>query len=256
VKAFRGGRSYGEGFLSPKTSECLTVKATMATIDRAMRIYDAVIKAVEERGNVVEIQKYNRQGYDVPFYRTVVLMDGEAVEIELTEATKRVEHVRTGPSDYSSKYDTVASGRLGIGIRNEYGRQAYWSDGAKQTIEAQLGKFIHGLAVAALELKEIRRKREEYAQQERERQQREWEEAERRRAEAGRIRALNKDIDRMHSARWAREYIAQLRENLDTHPDADTSEMQNWFAWVEEYAKRIDPFLPHPKVPKDPNPYG
>lgn len=116
VKAFRGGRSYGEGFLSPKNSECLTVKATMATIDRAMRIYDAVIKAIEERGQAVEIQKYDRQGYDVPFYRSVVLMDGEAVEIELTEATKQVEHVRTGPNDYSSKYDTVASGRLGIGI--------------------------------------------------------------------------------------------------------------------------------------------
>ena len=76
VKAFRGGRSYGEDYLTPKNSECLTVKATMATVDRAMRIYDAVVKAIEERGHVVEIQKYNRQGYDMPFYRTVVLIDG------------------------------------------------------------------------------------------------------------------------------------------------------------------------------------
>lgn len=145
---------------------------------------------------------------------------------------------------------------MGSAFRNEYARQAYWRDGAKQTVEAQLGKFIHGLAVAALELKEIRRKREEYAQQERERQRREWEEAERRRAEAGRIRAVDKEIDRMHSARWAREYLTQLKEKLVAHPDANTSAMQDWLAWVEEYAKRIDPFVPHARVPKDPNPYG
>ena len=110
--------------------------------------------------------------------------------------------------------------------------------------------------MAALELKEIRRKREEYAQQERGRQRRESEEEERRRAEAGRIRALNKDIDRMHAAQWARQYLTQPRECLNATPDANTPEMQTWVAWIEEYAKRVDPFLPHARVAKDPNPYG
>src|SRR5688572_26216123 len=178
---------------------CPTVACTMGCIDRAMRIYDAVIKAIEERGHVVEIQKYRRDGYADPLYRTVVLIDGEQVEIGITEPTKRIEHVRTSPDDYSPKYDAVPSGRLGIEIRNEYGRSARWADGAKQTVESQLGKFIHGVAVAAVELKELRRRREEYERERREREHREWEEAERRRAEAGRIRALNKEIDRMHS---------------------------------------------------------
>jgi hypothetical protein len=256
VKAFRGGRSRHDGYLMPRTPECLAVHATMSCIDRAMRVYDAVIKAIEERGHVVEIQKYSREGYQDPQYRTVVLIDGESVEIEMTEITKRVEHVRDSPTDPSLRYAVISSGRLAIGTRNEYGRGSRWGDGARHTIESQLGQFIHGVAVAAVELKETRRRREEHQKEQLERQRREWEEADRRRAEAGRVRALDAEIDRMHSARWTREYLAQLKENLSAHPDANTPEMQDWLAWVEGYSKRIDPFVPHAVVPNDPKPYG
>jgi len=50
----------------PGTPDCLTVDVTMACMDRAMRIYDATIRAIEERGHVVEIQKYKREGYAEP----------------------------------------------------------------------------------------------------------------------------------------------------------------------------------------------
>ena len=256
VRAFRSGRSSYDGYLMPRTPDCLAVHATMGCIDRTMRIYDAVIKAIEERGHAVEILKYRREGYDDPQYRTVVLLDGEQVQIELTETTQRVERHRDGPSDPSSRYENVPSGRLSIGIRNEYGRQARWGDGAKQTIESQLGKFIHGVARAAVELKETRRRREEQERERQEQQRREWEDANRRRAEAGRVRALNAEIERMHSARWSREYLSQLKANLNAHPGANTAEMQDWLAWVEGYANRIDPLVAHAIVPKDPKPYG
>ena len=254
VKAFRGGKSRHDGYLQPKTSECLAVEATMGSIDRAMRIYDAAIKAIEERGHTVEIQKYRRDNYPEPQYRTVVLVDSEPVEIEITETTRRVERPREGSGDPYPKYELVPSGRVSIAIRN--GTQSRWSDGAKHTLESQLGKFIHGVAVAAVELKEARRRREEYERQQLETQRRQWEEAERRRAEAGRVRALNAAIDRMHSARWVREYLAQLKENLSTFPEANAPAMQDWLAWVESYAERIDPSRSPAAVPKDPNPYG
>ena len=67
---------------------------------------------------------------------------------------------------------------------------------------------------------------------------------------------LNAEIDRMHSARWAHEYLDRLKANLKAHPEAATEEMQTWVAWVEQYTERSDPFVPHAKVPKDPKPWG
>jgi hypothetical protein len=254
VKAFRGGGSRHDGYLMAKTPDCLAVHATMASIDRAMRIYDAVIKAIEERGHVVEVQKYKRENYTEPQYRTVVLVDDEAVEIEITETIRRIERPRQGTSDPYPKYEFVPSGQLSLAIQN--GTQSRWSDRAKHTLESQLGRFIHGVAVAAVELKEACRRREEYERQELEAQRREWEESERRRAEAGRVRALNAAIDRMHSARWVREYLTQLQENLSTFPEANTAAMQDWLTWVQKYAARVDPSRSPATVPKDPNPYG
>ncbi len=254
VKAFRGGKSSHDGYLRPKASDCLAVETTMGCIDRAMRIYDAVINVIEERGHVVEIQKYKRDGFPEPHYRTVVLVDGEAVEIGITETTRRIERPRDGPGDLHPRYEFVPSGRLTIAIRN--GTQSRWSDGAKQTLDSQLGKFIHGVAVAAVDLKEARSRREEYERRQLATQRLQLEEAERRRAEAGRVRALNSAIDRMHNARWVREHLAQLKENLSTFPEANTPEMQEWLAWVEGYAGCIDPSCSPAAVPKDPNPYG
>lgn len=256
VKAYRGGRSGYDGFLQPKTRDCLALAVTMARIDRAMCIYDAVIKAIEARGDTVEVQKYKRDGYEQPLYRTVVLIDGELVEIELSEVKKRVE-VQRAPTDLlSSRYESLPSGRLAFAIRSEFGgRHSRWSDDAKHTLESQLGKFVHALDLTAVDLKEQRRRGEEYERERLEAQRREVEESQRRRLEAGRIRALEAEVDRMHSARWAREYFEAARTNVAAHPETNTDEMQRWLKWVEGYASRVDPFLPHVIVPKDPKPW-
>ena len=254
VKAFRGGKSQHDGYFMAKTPDCLAVHTTMGSIDRALRIYDAVIKAIEECGYVVEVQKYKRENYSDPQYRTVVLIDNESVEIVISETTRRIERPRQGSSDPHPKYEFVPSGQLSLVIQNA--TRSRWSDGAKRALESQLGRFIQGIAVAAVELKESRRRREEFEREQIEAQRRQREESERRRTEAARVRALNAVIDRMHSARWIREYLTQLKENLSTFPEADTPDMQDWLTWVEGYAGRIDSMRSPATVPKDPNPYG
>jgi hypothetical protein len=257
VKALRGGRVSHDGFLRPKTPDCLAVTVSMSCIDRAMRVYDAVIKTIEDRGYVVEVQQYRQAGFEQPRFRTVVLIDDEVVEVELIEVTRRVERRRDGPNDPSPKYETIPSGRLGLTIRSDVvGTRGRWTDEANRSLDDQLGTFIHGLAVAAVGLKEQRRAQQERERQQLESQQRAWEEADRRRAEAGRIRALNAEVDQMHSARWAREYLAALKSNVAANPEIDTASMQDWIAWVESYATRVDPFGRPAKIPKDPNPYG
>jgi hypothetical protein len=256
VKAFRGGKSQHDGYLSPRIPDCLAVMASMGTIDRAMRIYDAVIKTIEARGHAVEIRKGKRDGYVEPQYRTVVLIEEEEVEIGIREITQRVERSPEDKAKLYSEHEYVPSGRLAITIQYGYGRQSRWSDDARHTVESQLGKFVRGVAVTALKIKDDRRRREEGERQRLEAERREREEVQRRRAEASRVRALNAAIDRMRVASWVREYVVQLKENLNTYSEANTPEMQNWLAWVEGYAKGIDPSLTPAIVPKDPNPYG
>jgi hypothetical protein len=118
VRAFRHGRSRHDGYLMPKTRDCLDVEATMGSIDRAMRVFDAVIKAIEDRGHAVEVEKYRREGYSEPQHRTVVLVDGESVEIAIMETTRRIERPRVGPTEPYPKYEFVPSCRLSMAMRN------------------------------------------------------------------------------------------------------------------------------------------
>ena len=254
IRALRGGKSQHDGYLRPKAPECLDVNTTMGTIDRAMLIWDALIKAVEERGYPVEIQKFKRENYAEPEYRTVVVADGESVQIAISEPTKRVERPHDKNGAPYPRYEFLPSSRLSIAIKNW--PKTPWSDSQKRTLESQLGNVILGIAAAAVEQKEARARREERERHEMEAQRRQWEEGERQRGEARKIRALGAAIDRMHEARWAREYLAQLHANLVAFPEACTAEMEQWLAWVEGHAARLDPSLTPATVPKDPKPYG
>jgi hypothetical protein len=256
IRAFRGGKSGHDERLRPRTPECLDVVVTMGSIDRAMRILDGTVRAIESRGHVVEIQKYKREGYEHSQYRTVVLIDDEVVPFDITEIDTRVENARTGSADPYPKYRSVPSGRLAINIRTDHYKTPRWSDQGKRTLESQLGAFIHGLAVGALDLKEQRRAREERERLEIEAREREWQEAKRKRAEDARIRALHAAIDRMHTASYVNDYLNQVKANLVANPEAATEEMSAWVSWVEDHARRIDPFEPYPTVPKDPKPWG
>lgn len=257
IRAFRGGKSDYEGFLRPKHPACLSVTVTMAHIDRAMLIYDGIIRAIEDRGHVVEVQKYKRDGYSEPQYRTVAIVDGEILEMDLTEVRTRIDRKLEDRRPLQTKTELVPSGRLALTLNHEFRYEGMrWSDDRKRSLDSQLGKFIHALAIAALAVKEQRLRNEERQREQLEEQQREHEEHERRRAESGRIRALDAEIDRMHAARWAREYIDKLRTALAGNPDQETQEIRDWLMWVEAYAQRIDPFFPYPAVPKDPKPWG
>ncbi len=187
----------------------------------------------------------------------MAIVDGESLVIDLTEVRRRIDKKPDDSSSYYSKTELVPSGRLALTINHEFRYKGLrWADEAKRPLDSQLGSFIHGLAVAALSVKEQRQRNEEHQKQWLEKQQREDEENERRRAESGRIRALDAEIDRMHAARWAREYIEKLKTTIANNPGQGTQEIRDWLMWAEAYAQRIDPFLPYPSVPKDPKPWG
>lgn len=249
VVALRRAKPDHRGYLKSK-QPCLSAEVTLDSSDRAMCILDALLKALDARGYSTTIRK------DGEVHLTEVHIGTEAVAISLVERVDRIER-KDAKRKYSwmVEYDWIATGKLTLGIDNAWvqGSRQTWSDGKQQKVENCLNSFIVGLVFVA----EGMRKRA----LEQEARERAWREAEERRLvehrrrdeEEARIRALLHVINRRQTAREVREYVDAVREIIGsnaTMPD----DLASWLQWAEGYADQIDPLLPTPSVPKDPNP--
>ena len=253
IQLFRKAKSDGQHRLMPSGKKCLDVSVSLGSADRAMLIYDTLLKALDQRDYALDIL-VNEQGTE-----TRVRIGEEYVGIGIDERVDRVER----PQDPKSKqlwhfkeYDYVPTGRLSLRIQETYLQtRRTWSDGAKQRVEACLNDFIVGLVAAAEELKQQRlvrevRHREFLAEQERQRIA-----EERRQREEARIRALNADLVAWRKSQAIRQYAAAMRASAAAANLLDEgSDLSKWLQWVEAYADRLDPIGTEPTVPKDPDP--
>jgi hypothetical protein len=254
VHLLRKTKPDGQHRLTPHGKRALALTVTMGTADRAMCIYDALIKALEERGYSVDAVA------DEKTTTTTVLVGEERVSIALEERVDRIErkpdirNAKTRLPVYGPQYDFVPTGRLTLRIAHEYLHiRRSWADGAKQRVETCLNDFVVGIVAAAEALREQR--------MEREARQKEWKEAEerrlqaeqRRQAEASRIRALDTSLAAWRKSVVVREYVRAMRSAAQRAGMTGTdSPVAQWLDWAEGYADRIDPTRAEPTVPADP----
>lgn len=227
----------------------LDISVSENMVDRALRVADALVKALEARGYEVSAPRYDDREN-----KTTVLILGEKVEFKIREAYVRVNRPvssRRGrrPSmlsllDQKPEYETSPSGRLLLKIE-EYldGQRKQWSDGARGKIENFLNDFIIGLINAAVVLKERTLEWQRREQEERERQRRREEVERQRREEEARFQALIKEVDFWHRSKQIRAYIAAVREQAIQKEGqiAPGSDLEKWFIWAAEQADHIDP---------------
>lgn len=255
IQLLRQAKTDHQHRLIPRGKRCLAVSATLGTVDRAMVIYDALIKACEARGWVVTVTE-SEQGA-----ATIVSVGQEQVGIAVEERVDRIERKpdpKAKAPYWGKEYDFVPTGRLTVRLQATYlGVRQSWSDGAKQRVEDCLNSVMVGLVAAAEALKAQRLEREA--------RQREYEAAaerrrlaeERRQEEAARVRALDADLTHWRKASVVREYAAAMRRAAEAAGLlADGTPMAAWLAWVEAYADRIDPAAGAPSVPADPEPHA
>jgi hypothetical protein len=166
--------------------KCVALKVSLSAVDRALRIYDALFKALEARGHrVTLVAKDNETS-------TVVHVDGEQVGIEIQEHVTRTEVPPLKPQTgwYSKKYVWEATGRLTLVLTDSFlSVRGKWSDGARQNLDEMLNEIVVGLGDAA---DAIKSRREAFERAERERQAAEVkrrEAEERARRERGKARA-------------------------------------------------------------------
>lgn len=244
---------------------CLDISATNATLNRALRIMDALIKDLERRGFAVEVTApkrgpaprytYERQA-QVPS-KTGVHIGESFVEFGIDEAFDIIKiepklvpnRTRLGEPAFPSyipgpTYQHRPNGKLVFRITENLfdGARRRWSDGKRQRLEDRLHDFVAGLIATA---ERMRLRRLEAERQERERletERRREEEARRRAHEARLIYDLTSRIEDWTTAKAIREFLRAVEVDATERLGAlePDSELARWLAWAHQRADRLE----------------
>lgn len=244
AEVLRSARPGLYGTVSARREKCLDLRAGPRSLERALRIMDAVVKALERRGFRVTISTAEKP-------KTQVEILGQRLTIALDERIKRTEHVAKNGERFAPKWDYASSGQLRLKIDEWVGGSARktWSDGERAHLEGQLNNVVARLVVIA-DVKrawEQEREREEAARREAERQRALAEQA--RREEEERRLVLECQAERWANGQRLRAFIDEVerRANAKGVSIAPDCELNTWIAWARQHADRLDPLACDPE---------
>lgn len=254
AKSLDSAKANDYGIARPRARQCLDVRVAKDSIERASRIMDALIRALEARG--IELT-FSEEGE----YGSRLVVDGEALGFRLEEKTRRDPYQPTPAEQKKLKEDPyyrwrlpndkfIPTGHLSLQLNTGYGSglRSTWADGKQQRIEYCLNKFIATAYQAAAHQKADRL--------ERERQHRVWEEQERRRVilkeqiklEQARLDRLAEQAKAWQESQQLRAYIRAVR-GAGYYPRQNITGgigIDDWCAWALDQANRLDPTTTSP----------
>jgi hypothetical protein len=215
------------------TERCLDISATGEALGRALRIADALLKALEARGYEIEVTEprvvegtpyEQRQGTPS---ETGVRIGEQFVAFVIEEQYDVLQPPPPPPGryNYGPRYEHRANGRLVLTIPDlRYsGRRQRWSDGKRKRLEDQLNEFVAAV-IATAEKKRLEAIEAEKRRQERLDAQREHEAATRQHAAMGvLVRDLHRRMGAWRAARDTRAFLDLLKQwaaadAVDTDP--------------------------------------
>jgi len=253
AKALRASTPDPKGLVQARAERCLDIRVTPATLERALLIMNTLLKALGKRGYPVTLESEH------PWATTASVQD-ETIGFWIEERIKQVAHQATPIEELEAKqfswhprkYDQVPSGDLRLRIANAqwFGVTDSWADGKKGRLEQDLGEFVRGLEEVA-EAKKMQRAQEEEARVRREEERRqEWERERLRHRDERRGAELKEQASRWREARELRQYVAALKKatSVAMRTDLEISSLQEWVAWAEAHAERVDPLKLEPKA--------
>jgi hypothetical protein len=258
AKVLRKRKPDPDGVARCLDQQCLAIQVAPPLLDRALRIMNALLKALGARGVEVDVTEpepcriwtptVSIEQVTMPVTRARI--DDEWIPFIIDEGTDTIDWLRADPPQYQrARYEHRPNGQLRLRIQVELDGsrielpRSRWCDGAKRHVEDWLDAFIQGLFVAAVSLKAARveaetRRRE---QEDRERQLRL--ERERRELEAQRQKQLDEDLPRWRRARDIREFVAEMRRIVRDGGCNITpgGELDEWLRWCDVRAEQLDP---------------
>lgn len=272
-KSLQSAKRDERGLVRPRAKATLSVVVAPPSIERAMRIMDALLKNLELRDMKVTIESqeienrpnsmHGGNGWRhipvAPIFRpskTMVSVLGELLEICLEEKVDRKERQLDQQNSgkhqdsYSYRrpeYDYFPTGHLSLSIKDVKGvgiRHTY-SDAKKKRLENLLNPFIASLINAAVDRRACRL--------ERERREREWEEQRRkgeeeeqlRREEERRLKILDEQVSNWHKSQKIRQFVEAVKKMaLWKHGSIEPgSRLDKWITWAIRQANKLDPLI-------------
>ena len=161
LDSLKNARLEDDDLLKPVDLGCLDVRVSRSSLDRAIRIIDALIKVLEIRGFTVSVSNGLEPNSSVEIL-------GEPIQFALTESMEHVEQELTAaekkeklksPWLYSTpRYEALPSVRLELIIKDNAGQglRKRWADRENKRLEDQLNAFLAGLIRIASEAKSER----------------------------------------------------------------------------------------------------
>ena len=235
------------GRIDLKGKERLDIVVNPAALPRALRIMNALIKALEKRGMTVSIKP-------MPDFKTRAFIKGEEVPFGIYEPSKQVPHKLTADENrrmkeyghdpsWFQKYDYIPSGKLSLVDKGHWEPVPLVKDTEKKPIEECLNEFIIGLIKAAEVQKadRIERERRRAADEEARRRR---EEIERQgREEEERLKTLERQVEAWTKSQQIRTFVEAVR-TVAVQKDGKImpgSDLEKWMEWAVRMADRIDP---------------
>jgi len=241
------------GLLVSTAKHRLDLSVSRDKLNRALRLYDAILKSWEHLGNEVIIGKEDSSP-------TLLRSGTESLAISITEA---IETVTLPPTDaellkpkwtWKTRTETRCKGTLkivlsGAGIVEWRHFSRRFRDGESSSLENSVRKILTGaLDYFAdrrdylVEAEKRRKEIEERRKVEEEQRQREEEERRRREAEEKRIEAFLNAASDWQEARRLREFIGECQTRM-AETGIDDEVIRQWVAWAEEIADGQDPIV-------------
>jgi len=241
------GRPAETGILYSYDRPCLDVRVSPSSLDRALRIMDALIRGFEADGFSVSIETHSKAP-------CCVSVHGEKLHFLMSEGYHRTAHVPTREEEAekrarsfweTKKYDYHPTGILSLRINESwaYGKRKTWSDSRKGRLEERVGEFISGAVFIARVLKVERQKREE-TERRREAERLRREEEERCRAkEKGRLEVLEQQAAAWSRSERIRAFVGAVESGIASieMSEDQRNRANDWMAWARNHADQIDP---------------
>lgn len=228
------------GSVGTKAEPVLDIRVSPAARHRALRLADALLKALEARGYEV-----NARG---------VTIEGQLVPIGVTERDDRTLHVPTAaeraekqryPWTRIATWDYAPNGLLSIYTdayiwwRKDLRKR--WSDTRSVHLEDKLNEIVVGLVAAGAALRqradEQRREVEARAEQERLRQER----ARQARMEKARRDHLVASTESWTAAERIRQLVATVERRATAGAAGISANIEAWTRWAKQVADDLDP---------------
>jgi hypothetical protein len=211
-----------------KTGPTLNISVSEKLIDRALSIFETIIKALRFRGWAINVKDN----------LTYAVINSEEIHIDLTERLKQVPNT----VDTYSKYMKAFSGDLHFNIYYGYRDKDTFKDTSQTKLEDKIISIIANLEIRAEKIKEerIEDERRKLIRETEERLRREFKE--KKEAEKKEFKSLFLMAERLHKTHILRQYISTFEEFVSRNGDVN-EEIATKIEWAKSKADWLDPFI-------------